>query len=279
MQKLIDRRQIGWIACVEMSVYDVPGLGAYEKLVYTILCGFANKDGVAFPTIQTLAMKASCSDRKVQQVLRSLEECGLIAQTERFIGNQQKSNLYEIHSPAICEPAENEPKNVEKEDVAEDEKRTTFTGCTTFTPGGVNDIHPGGEPHSPRTIPINKTNINNILPVDEPGSPVPSEQEKQKTPLEDWFKKFYEHYPRPVDKKKAHKAFMAIFSKTPHSKHRTIMENLIFRLTVYVAERKAAIAKDPEANQYTKYPASWLNAHDFTEPPREDEMLMEERWE
>lgn len=145
----------------------------------------------------------------------------------------------------------------------------------------VADLNPYSHSHSHSHI----KDIKTLSPVEDPGeiltlrSETPEKPKKPQEPLEEWFEKFYAHYPRREDRKRTRKAFMAIFSKSPPSKHREIMENLILRLTAYVDERKRAMEANPEAAQYTKYPATWLNAHDFTIPPPDDEILMEDYWE
>lgn len=275
MDKILDARKKTWEARVEMSVFRCKGIGTYEKLLYSILCGFADKNGCAFPTVKYLAELASCSDRQVRRALGGLESAGLVSRHPQKGPNGQIANVYMIHdfSQAHLDITQAADENQETRTVSP-HPMTDSHDPMTDSPGGP-DCQ-SGEIYKQLHI----TAPNNITsPEGSEITPTPSEKKRQKPPLEDWFEKFYEHYPRPVDKKKARKAFMAIFAKAPPSKHRDIMENIILRLTSYVAERKAAIAKDPEANQYTKYPASWLNAHDFTEPPRADEMLMEERWE
>lgn len=120
-----------------------------------------------------------------------------------------------------------------------------------------------------------------IPPISPKGEerPEPSEEKEQTSPekakdnpLDEWFDKFWEHYPKKADKKRAKRTFMAIFSRASPKKQRERMENLILRLTRYVADRKD---EDPK---YTKNPTTWLNAHDYDEPPGEDEILYKPVW-
>ena len=53
-----------WKVIVEMDFFKIPGLTVYEKLVYTLLCGFADADGASFPSAETLASLAGCSARQ-----------------------------------------------------------------------------------------------------------------------------------------------------------------------------------------------------------------------
>lgn len=86
-----------WRAMVEMDFFSLPGLSVYEKIVYTLLCGFADRAGECFPCAQRVAAMAGCSARQVQRATASLEARGLIVKRPRFNENgEQMSNLYLI---------------------------------------------------------------------------------------------------------------------------------------------------------------------------------------
>lgn len=151
----------------------------------------------------------------------------------------------------------------------------------------VSDLYPYSHSHS-HSHNNKEINIDILRPDEAPGEILTLKAEEPKKPpkpkvshepLEEWFEKFYTHYPRKDDRKRAHTAFMAIFSKSPPSKHRAIMENLVLRLTSYVDEREKAVEADPSGIKFTKLPATWLRAHDFTIAPSEGELLMKECWE
>lgn len=93
------------------------------------------------------------------------------------------------------------------------------------------------------------------------------------SPIEEWFNKLWEVYPRKDDKKRARKTFIGIFKGIQPEKQKQRMENIILRLTRYVSDRKD---QDPK---YTKLPTTWLNAYDWDETPGEDECLMTETWQ
>ena len=109
----------------------------------------------------------------------------------------------------------------------------------------------------------------NTSPPDD--SP-PNNKQLDSPPLEEWFNKFFQHYPRRDSKKKAHQTFMAVFKGIPPQRQRHRMENIVLRLTRYAHDRKD---EDPK---YTKLPTTWLNSYDWDEVPTEDECLMTERW-
>ena len=67
------------IYCVAVCLKTVTGLSLTEKFVLLALCEKADNDGHnAFPSVDTLAQYAECSDRTVQRSLRSLRAKGFI---------------------------------------------------------------------------------------------------------------------------------------------------------------------------------------------------------
>lgn len=91
-------------------------------------------------------------------------------------------------------------------------------------------------------------------------------------PLDEWFEKFWDHYPRHEDKKRAYKTFMALFHRQAYQKQRDRMNNLIVRLTRYIYDCNG------KEQQYIKLPSTWLNAHSFDDEPEENEILRSEKW-
>ncbi len=98
---LIDRRR-SWETRSSMDIINRPKeeLGVYEKMVYVVLCGYADRSGSAFPTVATIACGASCSTRQVFRALKILEKCGLLVRTPRYVeGKGQVGNLYALYGP------------------------------------------------------------------------------------------------------------------------------------------------------------------------------------
>lgn len=86
-----------WKIIVDMDFFKRPGLSVYEKIVYTLLCGFSDADGASFPSAEKLAALAGCSARQVQRATASLEQRGLIAKQARYNDRgEQMSNLYHL---------------------------------------------------------------------------------------------------------------------------------------------------------------------------------------
>jgi hypothetical protein len=96
--KIIDKRR-NWEARVEMAIFRRPQneLSAYDKLVYAILCGHANRDGNAMLYVRTIAEEASCSERQAQRALASLETRGLLVRRAQNQNGRQTFNVYEVY--------------------------------------------------------------------------------------------------------------------------------------------------------------------------------------
>jgi hypothetical protein len=121
---VVDKRK-HWEARVEMAVFKLPSgeLSTYDKLVYAILCGHANREGNARLYVATIAAEASCSTRQVRRALTKLESCHLLARRFRNIpGRGQTCNIYEVYgydeyTPSrereqdVPDPQEAEPQN------------------------------------------------------------------------------------------------------------------------------------------------------------------------
>jgi hypothetical protein len=83
-----------------MAVFKRPSneLSSYDKLVYAILCGHANRDGNAMLYVRTIAEEASCSERQVRRALSTLEARHLlIRRRQTAAGQGQTFNIYEVY--------------------------------------------------------------------------------------------------------------------------------------------------------------------------------------
>jgi hypothetical protein len=110
--RIVDKRR-NWEARVEMLVLRLPKsvLGAHDKLVYTVLCGHADRDCEAGVYVRTIADEASCSERQVRYSLAKLEKRGLLVRRPSYKPDGgQTFNIYEIYGienyvPAPAAPA------------------------------------------------------------------------------------------------------------------------------------------------------------------------------
>jgi hypothetical protein len=82
-----------------MAIFKRPSneLSAYDKLVYAILCGHANRDGNAMLYVRTIAEEASCSERQAQRALSNLETRGLLIRKSQNHNGRQTFNIYEVY--------------------------------------------------------------------------------------------------------------------------------------------------------------------------------------
>lgn len=105
------------------SVWEQPDISSTQKLVLLALADWANDDGLCWPSIDRLAVKASLTSRAVQKTIRSLEDSGFIKREEV----SGKGNKYWVTIPL-----------------------NHVHPRTTFTPP-LNEVHPTPEPRSPNT--------------------------------------------------------------------------------------------------------------------------------
>ncbi|MED4917580.1 DnaD domain protein [Geobacillus thermodenitrificans] len=85
-------------------VYDTKHLNIYDKMVYVVLCSFADNDTQqCFPSIPKLAEYCGCSVSTVKRSLKRLEKLGLIHIEQRQAENgRSETNVYTIlELPAI----------------------------------------------------------------------------------------------------------------------------------------------------------------------------------
>ena len=68
-----------------------------QKFVLTVLCNFANDDGLCYPGQDTLMDKCSMGRTTVGNHLKWLEERGYLRKNRRQKGNMRKSDLYLIN--------------------------------------------------------------------------------------------------------------------------------------------------------------------------------------
>jgi helix-turn-helix protein len=103
-------------------VWDTDCANCTRKLVMLALADNANDEGVCWPSITTIALKCSMSDRAVTKHVRELETDGLLS-VERIAGSaskyyltfatpERRAVLHDIHHPCIpAAPAARTPLN------------------------------------------------------------------------------------------------------------------------------------------------------------------------
>ncbi len=202
-----------------------------EKLV---LIGIANHHGEqgAWPSVATLARYSNMSDRRVQQVLKTLEESGeLFIDTGKGAGvGKYKTNLYKIlvTCPSDCSGF---PQHSQTKPASPLESQTK--------PASLQDEARFALEVKPATY----------KPIEEP----------LKEPLNPQFEKFWEEYPKKKEKQEAKKAFQRAIKKVE-------FDDLL------LAVRSYAVSVRNTELRYIKYPATWLNKeswHDELEAPKQ----------
>lgn len=147
---------------VPVDILDVPDLTTSEKLVYIVLRSFVNPtDPTAFPSYETIAKKASLKRRRTIDIVKSLEEKGLIQKRIRFdVSKNRKikntSNLYTLVTPKKQQPKVEQPPTQTKE-----------KGGAIIAPPRVQPLHPGGAIIAPDHNHLSIPSLNVIDCMDE----------------------------------------------------------------------------------------------------------------
>ena len=82
---------------MDSVVMTDPTLSPIDKAVFGVLCVHAGIESrQCFLKVKTIATEASCSERSVQNSLKTLEDRGIIKRTERFKEGSQVSSSYQI---------------------------------------------------------------------------------------------------------------------------------------------------------------------------------------
>lgn len=81
----------------DKNVATDSSLSPIDKAVYSVLCALADNEALqCSPKVETIAAKASCSQRSVQTSLNTLEKRALIRRQPRFINHRQIPSLYTV---------------------------------------------------------------------------------------------------------------------------------------------------------------------------------------
>ena len=110
------------------AVWERDDLTSTQKLVLLALADWANDEGLCWPSIDRVALKASLTSRGVQKTIRALEEMQFLRKEEI----KGRGNKYWVSMPT-----------------------NDVHPRTTFTPP-VSQVHPSPEPRSPNTSKIHQ---------------------------------------------------------------------------------------------------------------------------
>ena len=74
-------------------LFHIEGITDSAILVYRYLDDRANKDGICWPSVPTIARDINRSDRQVRRAVKELKGYGLITTTQRYRQNGGNSSL------------------------------------------------------------------------------------------------------------------------------------------------------------------------------------------
>lgn len=274
-----------WFVHLDIDVMQCRELSFYAKGIYAILCTYMDVRTRSWSVkIDTLTNVAGISRRQVLYALKELKEMGIITSDKVYKNGQQKAAVYTlIGHKAPC---------FKKKRVQEVHSGNGGE-CTPCTYMGASPAHrllepvllePVLPPIAPHGGKCEESAMETTSPTEHTeaacgSSPSKGQEKKTKirraenaNPLDEWFEKqFWPNYPRHVDKKRARNAFMRVLAKarSPEEQKRWVI-NMGMRLARYIYD-----VKETE-ERFIKHPATWLNAHDFSEPPEENEILRTE---
>lgn len=133
-----------WFACVDVDIWDDESLSTIDKSVFTVLCIHASVRGRQCKLkIETIAKKAGCSVRSVQNSMKKLIERGIINCKADFHEGRQVSSRFQVVGHDA--PCYREKVQKESEAESQDEGRTTCTPPRTTCTGRVQDVHPNND--------------------------------------------------------------------------------------------------------------------------------------
>ena len=222
---------IGW-------AYKQPTGSVSAKAILIKIADNANDDGIAWPSIKTIAQQVELSPRAVQTNIRKLVETGLVRIEERHIGDVQLPNIY--HLVGRMHGRRGGGGGVKK----------VQGGAGAADAGGVTDSGGGGG-ESPAPKPsLSKPSTESKASDDE--ETVPKAPEDLGPEFEEW----YQHYPRKVARGQAEKTF-----ETARRVGGVALEILIAGAKRYAAEMAGQEA------QFIRYPSTWLNGKCWLDEP------------
>lgn len=109
------------------------------KLLLIVLADYANDDGMAWPSVATMAQEVEKSERSIQLLLRKLEAKGLIRKgDQKLVGKYAKGRrpvVYKLFPKKNKTEKPEEPRqDAENRGETDFTPETSFTGETGFTP-------------------------------------------------------------------------------------------------------------------------------------------------
>lgn len=220
-----------------------------EKLVLLKVAHHADPDGTnSYPSVDSIVRDTGIGKRQVQRHLKSFVDRGFLAIDDHEKGGRGHTRTYRFtfaKGDSQMSPFD-EPERVtsgagasEKGDISDQERVTSETE--------KGDIHAGAN--------ITHPDLPNDPPKNIPPNPQPKSKDGMTDDQRERFQRWYDIYPRKVERKRAVKAWIAI---DPDDE---LVEQMI-------AVTEAWSASDSwDQQRFIPHPASWLNGERWTDGP------------
>jgi len=206
--------------------FDLP---TSEKMVLLVIADHADDSGMnSWPSMATIARKASVSPRQAQRLVKSLSEAGWLSVEEQAGGTREmrddrRPNRYTIRLSGATSVT----------------SRDDLRGDTEGPRGDAHDAN-GVTPMTPK-------------PSIEPSLIEPPLKTNHQNDAIEMFELFWNIYPRRVGKAAAEKAFRKALTVTD---------------VVSILEGARRYAEDPNRDpEFTAHPTTWLNAGRWDDEP------------
>lgn len=94
---VLEDGRVFWWAAVDVAVLRDRELSPWAKVIYAVLCTYADRTRVCFPSVATLCSDAGMSERQARYALKELEKSGYVEKRPQFREDGgQGANLYRI---------------------------------------------------------------------------------------------------------------------------------------------------------------------------------------
>lgn len=211
-----------------MSLVWEMDLPTSEKMVLLVIADHADDDGEnAWPSMATIARKASVSERQAQRLVKSLASSGFLSVEDQAGGrrdmrNDRRPNRYTVHLNGVTSTTPREPQR----------------GDTEAPRGDTGDAN-GVTPTSPK-------------PSIEPSLEPPFDIDRHRFAI-NYFDQFWAVYPRKAAKQAAFAAFKKACQREEP-------------LTIIAGARRYADDPNRE-DAFTAHAATWLNQGRWEDDP------------
>lgn len=208
------------------SAFQKSNLSPTTKLVLFCISTYMNDHGEgAFPSIETIMVDSSLSNRAVITHIKKAQEFGFLKVSQHgFKGRNWKRNEYHISIPEAMN------------EVHDDSDKA------------VNLTTQGGEPHAQGSEPNDIGVVNEVHSITPLNSPSNSPSNSGRVELEYMFLDWWQHYPKKVSENKARKEFAKALDIVA-------IEELTEKTKAYAA----SVAGEPQ--KYITAPHNWLDGH------------------